>query len=136
MSTCQWDPSIPLLVTKHSSRQSHLKDKWHLKIPLSLVCADENARASQQSPVDLHCVTAELSTATLLITHKEKENLGHSSLDGLIVQGEQQQNIYFCLKEQGRLIHTGNSSAEQQRQMFITSEHIQTEHIFMYFSLK
>lgn len=85
--------------------------------------------------MDLHCVTDKLSKATLLITHKGVENLGYSSLDGLTLQGEPQQNN-FILKEQGGLMHTGNSYAEQQRQMFISSEHIQTDSILISFSLK
>ena len=84
--------------------------------------------------MDLRSVTDKLSKAPLLITHKEEENLGYSSLDGLTLQGEQQQ-IFFFLKEQGGLMHTGNSSAEQ-RQMFISSEHIQTDSILISFSLK
>lgn len=93
--------------------------------------------------MDLHCVTDKLSKATLLITHKEEKHLSYSSLDGLTLQAEQQQNNFFFLKEQGGLMCRGTSCAEQQRQMFyilrthwLSSEHIQTDNILISFSLK
>lgn len=38
--------------------------------------------------------------------------------------------------DQGGLMHTDNSSVEQQREMFVSSEHIQIDIITVFFSLK
>lgn len=66
------------------------------------------------------------------MTHKEEENLSYLSWDGLTLQRKQQQNrVVFFLKEQGGLMHTGNRSADQQRQVYISSEHIQTDSILL-----
>lgn len=40
------------------------------------------------------------------------------------------------LVDQGGLMHTGNSSAEQQREMFVSSEHTQTDIIMISFYFK